>query len=164
MTASGAILSDCGTYRYRLWRRVTASDRICLFIMLNPSTADAEQDDPTIRRCMGFARSLGCGVLQVANLFAFRSPSPKELKNHVAPVGPSNDRHISDAAIETDLSGGQIMCAWGTHGVHLNRDRMVVALLREHALLSLGETRDGHPRHPLYLRGDCKPLPFGGTT
>lgn len=150
MTDRGAILSDCGRYRYRLHRRVTASDRIALFIMLNPSTADAEQDDPTIRRCMGFARAMDCGVLVVVNLFAYRSKSPKILTAAPEPVGPENDEHINAAA----------------HGKHQGRDATIVGrlLLSGFDPVSLGETRDGSPRHPLYLSGSCKPLPYRGRS
>lgn len=163
MTSGGAVLSDCGLYRYRLHRRVTASDRIALFIMLNPSTADANNDDSTIRRCTSFARSFGCGLLEVVNLFAYRTKRPKILLSALVPViGPDNDRHIREAALETQLTGGSIICAWGAHGEHLGRGAAVCRMLTAEGfeLLSLGETRDGHPRHPLYLRGDCKPLPY----
>lgn len=162
MTDRGAVLSDCGLYRYRLHRRVTASDRIALFIMLNPSVADADQDDPTIRRCMGFTRALGCGMLEVVNLFAFRTKSPEVLKQASAPVGPDNDRHIHEAALETQLTGGFIVCAWGAHGKHLGRDRAVMRMLGAagQETHSLDETKDGHPRHPLYLPSACNPMPY----
>jgi hypothetical protein len=164
MSYRGAVLSECGLYRYRLHRRVTASDRIALFIMLNPSTADADQDDATIRRCMGFTRALGCGMLEVVNLFAFRTKSPKILMEAPTPIGPDNDRHIHEAALEAQLIGGFIICAWGAHGIHLGRGQQVCRRLTEDGfdLLSLDETRDGHPRHPLYLPNYCKPQPYRG--
>lgn len=166
MSDRGAILSDCGRYRYRLHRQVTASDRVALFIMLNPSTADAQQDDPTIRRCMGFARSMECGLLVVVNLFAYRSKSPKILMSAPEPVGPENDRHISAAAVEADLSGGKIVCAWGAHGGHLGRAAVVMRslLLSVCEPVSLGETRNGSPRHPLYLPSSARPLPYRGRS
>ncbi len=162
MSERGAILSDDGRYRYRLHRRVTASDRIALFIMLNPSTADAERDDPTIRRCMGFARALDCGVLVVANLFAYRTKSPKVLLHAPEPIGPENDKYLGWSALDTQLSGGLIICAWGAHGKHLGRDGVVGRNLcaQGFELHSLAETSAGAPRHPLYLAGNCKPLPW----
>lgn len=166
MTDSGAILSDCGQYRYRLHRRVTASVRIALFIMLNPSTADHEQDDPTIRRCIGFTQSLGCGMLEVVNLFAFRTKSPAVLKEAREPIGPDNDRHIHEACLETQLIGGTIICAWGTHGAYRGRGDAVCRRLTSEGfdLHSLEETQGGHPKHPLYIKGTAKPLPYRGTT
>lgn len=160
-----AIISDCGLYRYRLERRVTASDRIALFIMLNPSTADAEKDDATIRRCRSFTLALRCGRLVVVNLFAFRTKSPKLLKAAAQPVGPENDRYINEAGTEAALSGGWVICAWGTHGVHLGRDAVVTRrlLLAGLAPHSLGETAGGMPRHPLYLPGRSAPLPYRGA-
>lgn len=162
----GAVLSDCGLYRYRLHRRATASDRIALFIMLNPSTADAEQDDPTIRRCIGFARAMECGRLLVVNLFAFRATSPKVMLAAADPIGPDNDKHIDQCAQDSVMSGGRIICAWGAHGSHRGRGAVVLRrlLLAGCDPVSLGETAKGMPRHPLYLSGRCAPLPYRGAT
>jgi hypothetical protein len=159
---SGAVISDCGHYRYRLYRRVTASDRIALFVMLNPSTADAEQDDPTIRRCKGFARAMDCGRLVVVNLFAFRTKSPKLLMQAMQPIGPDNDRHINQCAQDAVMSGGRIVCAWGANGDYLGRDGVVLRRLLQAGCdpMSLGETAKGMPRHPLYLPHRCAPLPY----
>lgn len=161
-----AVISPCGLYRYRLGRRVTASDRVALFVMLNPSTADAEQDDPTIRRCIGFARSWGCGKLLVVNLFAFRATKPADMMAASDPIGPDNNRAILDAALDASLSGGPIICAWGAHGKFGDRDREVLAMLAALPAepMSLGETAQNLPRHPLYLKGDCKPLPYSGRS
>lgn len=155
-----AVLSGCGIYRYELRRTITASDRVAAFIMLNPSTADAEQDDPTIRRCIGFARALGCGKLIVANLFAFRATKPGDMKRARDPVGPINDQYIFTSARKAMMSGGPIICAWGAHGSFRDRDMAVLAMLHREGMdaMSLGETAANMPRHPLYLRGDCKPL------
>jgi hypothetical protein len=104
-----ADLSPCGTYRYLLGRRVGEGDRTALFMMLNPSTADATEDDPTIRRCTGFARREGCGVLEVVNLFAYRATDPAELRTAPDPVGPANDHHIKAALGRVAL----VVVAWG---------------------------------------------------
>lgn len=159
-----AVLSPCGLYRYCLSRRVTASNRTATFIMLNPSTADADNDDPTIQRCIGFARAWGCGRLLVANIFAFRATKPTDMLAASDPIGPDNDRAILDAALEASLSGGPVICAWGAHGKYRDRDRDVLANLAAASIepMSLGETAQNLPRHPLYLRGDCRPLPYAG--
>ena len=94
---SDAVISDCGKYRYRLTRK-WGYGRPCGFIMLNPSTADALHDDPTIRRCVGFAKAWGCGALIVVNLFAVRATSPREMMRADDPVGPENKEHVQRAA------------------------------------------------------------------
>lgn len=120
------------------------------FIMLNPSTATGEVDDPTIRRCIGFARAWEKGGILVVNLFAFRTPSPKMLAQADSPVGPDNDRAIQEAASASDL----IVAAWGIHGTRDGRDQAVHALLRKQSLpiYCLGLTASGNPRHPLLLK------------
>jgi hypothetical protein len=160
---STAILSGCRRYRYLLERKVGLQDRTALFIMLNPSTADAHQDDPTIRRCKGFAKTLNCGKLVVVNLFAYRATKPADMLEAEDPIGPENDRWIGRAADDAKLSGGIVIAAWGAHGGHMGRDKQVLALLDSWDVepMSLAETAAGMPRHPLYVRGDCKPLPYG---
>jgi hypothetical protein len=129
--------------------------------MLNPSTADAEVDDPTIRRCMGFARSWRLGSVWVVNLFAFRATSPDDMKRVVNPVGPYNDDAISDLAEYVAPYGmhARVICAWGAHGGFQNRDTRVHQLLLKAKVHPecLGTTLQGAPRHPLYVKGD-KPL------
>ena len=147
--ARGAIISDCGTYRYRLWRRWDAGPA-CVFIMLNPSTADATNDDPTIRRCIGFAKREGCGSLEVVNLFAFRATSPADLKKAEDPVGPENDSYLQQAMF---YAKGTVIAAWGAHGSYLNRDKDVRQLLDE-PLKCLGMTKTNAPKHPLYIKAD----------
>lgn len=153
----GALFSDCGLYRYRLTREW--DDRPPLvFVMLNPSRADAEVDDPTIRRCIGFAHDLGFGGMTALNLFALRTPHPAELKTATDPVGPENDAHL-EALVH---AGGTIIAAWGTHGALRGRDLAFrnLAQSADKELLSLGRTRAGQPRHPLYIKAG-KPLePF----
>ncbi len=155
MSAEGAVLSRCGRYRYRLHRSWLMGEGTVLFIMLNPSTADAELDDPTIRRCIGFARRWGFQELVVANLFAWRATDPRELKRASDPVGPENDEHLIALSGDADA----VIAAWGVHGGYKNRNWVVRRLLRgtvEH----LGLTKQGHPRHPLYLRADAAREPI----
>lgn len=144
-----ADLSDDGRYRYRLTRRWADGDAWATFVMLNPSTADATEDDPTIRRCVSFAKREGCSALQVVNLFAYRATDPRELKRVADPVGPDNDAWLSRALGTPALR----IAAWGAHG---RPDRVVVVKsFAVPGLHALGVTKDGHPRHPLYLRADA---------
>lgn len=157
---SSAILSADRTYRYVLTRVLDATNplRAC-FIMLNPSTADADADDPTIRRCIGFAKNLGVGFLDVINLFAFRATDPRALVSSFGdPVGHENDRYTIAVAANADI----IICAWGANGFASNRAIEVVELLHAMGLgLScLRLTRDGYPAHPLYLPSHLQPIPF----
>jgi hypothetical protein len=144
-----AVISSCGRYRYQLSRQLGPSPQVATFIMLNPSTADASQDDPTIRRCIGFARQWGCGQLVVLNLFAFRATDPADLKRTADPVGPEN-KHWFAKALTGD---GPVVCGWGVHGTHRDQDRVVLGWLRELGIqpVALGLTKDGHPKHPLYV-------------
>ena len=151
----GAVFSPCGRYRYTLERR-WADGPMLLWVLLNPSTADAQRDDPTNRRGIGFSRQWGFGACVFVNLFAFRSPRPSEMKAAVWPIGSDNSSHILDQAEKAD----RIVVAWGTQGPHRNRDRAVLALLSEYKLFCLGTTNVGHPRHPLYLRGDTEMVAY----
>jgi hypothetical protein len=155
----GALFDSTGRYRYRLWRTWDRALPRVAFVMLNPSTADHRIDDPTIRRCIGFARQWGYGSLSVVNLFAYRSALPAALARVADPVGPDNDRHLRAACGRAR----DVVVAWGVHGRLLDRDRAVIELLargRREPLLCLGTTRDGHPRHPLYLPRDIRPQPL----
>lgn len=150
---SGADISECGLYRYRLWRRWKRGDSV-LWIMLNPSTADAEQDDPTIRRCISFAESWGCGGIEVVNLFALRATDPKELKAAEDPIGPQNDDILLSRA---EAKHRYVIAAWGAHGKLFEREKQVVELLAGMDLYCLGLTKAGYPRHPLYLPKKAEP-------
>ena len=155
----GAYLCDDLKYRYRLWRQWDAIGKTCLFVMLNPSTADSENDDPTIRRCVGFAKSMGCTRLEVVNLFAYRTKSPKVLKSVTDdPVGPENREAIELAAYRAAL----IICAWGAHGNYLGQDAIVCEWLRTASdrTFALGFTASGQPRHPLYAPKAAQLLPM----
>lgn len=158
----GADLSSCGLYRYRLWRRWNAAPA-AVFIMLNPSTADAFADDATIRRCIGFAQSwIGHGAIEVVNLFAWRARNPEDLSREQLTgtdiVGPENDRYVREV-----LSRARsVIAAWGVRGSLLKRDRAMVELVRATGvgLSCLRTTKDGHPEHPLYLPANLRPRPF----
>jgi hypothetical protein len=143
-----AFLSNDGVYRYELTRTWGEGDRL-LWVMLNPSTADADLDDPTIRRVIGFSRAWGFSGAIVANLFALRSTDPKVLRTHPDPVGPANNGMLAQLALRAPFA----VCAWGAHGWLHNRDREVLALLESARCLPrcLGRTSSGAPKHPLYL-------------
>jgi hypothetical protein len=161
-----AVLSDCGKYRYHLHRSLgVLGSGTCTFIMLNPSTADAMLDDPTIRRCMGYARSLGCEHLEVVNLFAYRSTSPDVLyaMSRDTAVGPDNDRHIVQAC----ALAAYVICGWGNHGSAFGRDKEVLKLLSERNVRATAlkiNAKSQQPAHPLYLKGDAVPFDIHGRT
>ncbi len=148
-----AVLSRCRRYRFALWRRWGSEPQV-LFVMLNPSTADARHDDPTIRRCIRFARAWGFGSLAVGNLFAFRSTSPAALRRAVDPVGPGNDEWMVRLHEESSLT----VAAWGNHGQLLGRSDVVGGLLSDLHILGLTKTRE--PRHPLYVQASAEPIPW----
>lgn len=157
-TASGAVSSPCRKYRNVLWRQRECGVGTVAFIGLNPSTADESLDDPTIRRCLGFAWDWGYSKLVVVNLFAWRSTIPQALKDVADPVGVANDEFTIEQSNSADL----IVAAWGNMGVVANRGSAVVHLLRD-ARLSvkcLGKTAKGQPRHPLYVQRDSQPVPY----
>jgi hypothetical protein len=151
---SAAIFSRCRTWRYSLVRQWDPTVQTVVFVGLNPSTADETVDDPTIRRCIRFAREWGYGGLVMCNLFAYRATDPKDMKAAEDPVGPENDDYLRSCA----QRAGLVVAAWGAHGGHLGRAQQVVdaGLLGNFTVLGL--TKDGHPRHPLYMRADCRPL------
>ena len=149
-----AVLSDCGIYRYVLRRVWDGGPGSVTFVMLNPSTADATLDDPTIRRCVGFAKSWGYGELRVVNLFALRATDPEKLRQAVDPVGPDNDRQI----LETVAGSEQVVLAWGAtiekwkRSMRLReRPSIVKTMLEPYKPCCLGLTNGGHPKHPLYV-------------
>lgn len=149
---AGAVLSADGCYRYRLWRQ-WGDARTVVFVMLNPSTADATADDPTIRKCVGFAKRLGFGRLEVVNLFAWRATNPRMLSRAAEPVGCENDQTILERCLAADL----VIAAWGaTQGVDqlvTRRIHVVQSILRSAGVtaMCLGQSKAGRPRHPLML-------------
>jgi len=156
---SDAVLDASGRYRYSLSRYWGDGLTVC-WIMLNPSTADARKDDPTIRRCVGLSKSWGYGGLVVVNLFALRATDPRKLRpvfgyqdEQIETVGPDNDEWIER---ETD-GASLIVGAWGNHGVIWNRGDEVRETLGADRLHHLGLTKLGQPRHPLYVPSATTP-------
>lgn len=155
---SSAIYSDCETYRYALTRVWDDARPRVLFIMLNPSKATEQQNDPTIERCERRARALGFGGFRAVNIFALRETDPKKMRAHPAPTGPDNDAIVAESCDWADV----ILAAWGAHGDHLNRGfemRDVLAGLSK-PMHTLGLTKAGHPRHPLYISYAQQPEPW----
>ena len=153
-TASrSAVISSDGLYRYRLDRRWGYGARV-VWIMLNPSTADAEQDDASIRRITGFSRGWGFSALTVVNLYGWRATDPTDLWSAADPVGPDNDRHIAEVCATS-----HVIAAWGANA-RPDRISAVLALPAMDGLKALAVTKTGQPRHPLYLRGDLTPQPW----
>lgn len=158
----GALLSPCGTFRYLLWRR--RPGRQVLWCMLNPSTADADQDDPTIRRCRGYTRAWGYAGFSVVNLCAYRATDPADLYEAARArgadvVGPDTDRHIVEAVGAAAL----VVCAWGANARdHRPRRDAVIRLLRGAGarLHILALTKHAEPVHPLMQAGDLTPQPW----
>ena len=159
-----AEVSEDRRYRYRLYRS-WGDGPFVVFLMFNPSTADAEVDDPTIRKCMGFARQWGFNGISVVNLFAFRSTDPKAIGRmlYSEAVGTDNDRAI----LTTCATAGEVVLAWGC-GSHMkghgDRPKRVLRLIRETypnlRIACLGRSKDGHPRHPLMLPYSTAKEPF----
>ena len=150
---TGAYFDDEKKYRYSLWRRF--HEDVCLtemavFIGLNPSTADETEDDPTIRRCSGFARDWGRGGFVMLNLFAYRATDPKAMKAERNPVGPIND----DVLRAVTSVGNPVVCCWGNHGIHQDcwwRVKVILHGTCKRSVFHFGLTKAGQPRHPLYL-------------
>jgi hypothetical protein len=152
-------------YRYTLWREFGTEflfdggnqmkEGFVQFIGLNPSTADETKDDPTIRRCIGFTKSLGYSALCMTNLFAWRATDPSELTKQPDPIGPDNDQWLKAVTSEASL----IIACWGTRGSLHHRDDHVFTLL-DTKVECLRLTTDGYPQHPLYLSKTLKPIPF----
>lgn len=164
LPAASAELSNCGRYRYYLSRVWNWNARRVLFIMLNPSTANAYVDDPTIRRCIGFAKLWGYGGLSVVNLFPFRATDPRELLKADNPLGVDNWFRLREASLAADL----VVAAWGNAPIVKAMQKRCPEYkpLRDIAkpLHYIELAKDGTPKHPLYLRGDLYPQPFEAPT
>jgi hypothetical protein len=153
---SGAGFSPCRRWRYTLWRQWSLSSPKIAFIGLNPSTADETSDDPTVRRCIDFARRWGFGGMYMLNVFAYRSTDPRLLKTAVDPVGPGNRA----ALLRTCRRSKMTVACWGGWGRLFDRGRTVIELLRDSPLHCLGVTKGGHPKHPLYLPSETLATEF----
>ena len=168
MNERQTIFSPCRKYRYTLWRDWSDIGGDCLFssahsnahrfvqfVCLNPSTADETQDDPTIRRCIGFAKAWGYGALCMTNVFAFRATDPEVMKREENPMGMDNVHHL----ISNGSKAGIVIAAWGVHGVHSKQGdaiklRFEISGIKLH---HLGLTKNGQPKHPLYLSAKTVP-------
>lgn len=163
LQSGSALISECGTYRYLLQRRWDEARPAMLWVMLNPSTADADEDDATIRRCIGFSRDWGYGSLSVVNLYGLRSTDSRKLLRHPDPIGPDNDLTIALQAKEAS----DVVVAWGNDARNPARIETVVAILRANlpkgiTIHCLGKTNAGKPRHPVRLGADTPLEPFYG--
>lgn len=157
--SSGAKFDESGQYRYRLWRRWESGGLILAWVMLNPSTADAREDDPTVRSCVRIARTLGYGGLDIVNLFGMCATDPRHLKGHPDPIGRENDQHIQ---VVCDRAPAVVL-AWGA--LPFARERAAVVIGRLSAafgnrLFCLGKTKNGSPKHPLYIASAQPLVPF----
>jgi|SRR5262245_52103981 len=165
-----ARFSDDKVMRYRLARSLTGAplDRHsggrCVFVLLNPSTADAFVLDPTVTRCISFARSWGYGVLEVVNIFALRATDPRELRR--VQVDRRGDDPIATSQLLSACAGAaRVVAGWGRHGTLSSRGNIIKATLRLNGvkLHHLGLNKDGSPKHPLYLKGDTEPKEWTDT-
>lgn len=153
----GALISECGKYRYNLWRiwdDNPFSAPMVAFIMLNPSTADASHDDATIKRCIRFAKEWGYRGISVYNLFAYRSTNPEELFRVQDPIGPKNDFHLNELKMQG--SNYDIVFAWGYYPKHIERMKEVYKMFPFGKVIQM--SKEGYPRHPLYLPANLKPF------
>ena len=172
MAAVSAVFSACGRYRYRLDRVIGGPGPVVAFLLHNPSTADAHDDDATLRRGIGFARNWGSARLIYVNAWAAVATRPQDLWAMADPVGPGNDAHIAQAVREVAAGGGFVVAAWGV--VRPPTEQRVAAKGRLGAvhdrirvlgceLRALGRNKDGSPRHPLYVRAGALPEPWSFT-
>jgi hypothetical protein len=155
------IFSEDRIYRYTLWRSwgtlFNSSERFVNFLCLNPSTATETVDDPTIRRCIGYADAWGYKSLCVTNIFAFRATDPNVMKAHPEPIGKDNDHWLLEVANNADL----VVAAWGNNGTHIQRDKSVRKLIKN--LHCLRITKTNQPEHPLYLPKILRPIPYNNN-
>jgi hypothetical protein len=151
---TGAKISEDRKYRYLLWRIWDKEKPSIMFVGLTPTTADANNDDPTIRRCIRFAKDWGYGRLYMTNLFAYRATKPTDLKLEAEPIGPDNDYYLKSTAAKVSKT----IFAWGTHGDYKNRNIDVITMINNGYCIAI--TKHGHPKHPLYISSDTKPVKF----
>lgn len=150
-----AVISDCGQYRYLLRRTWDHTKTRALLVMLNPSTADAKQDDATIRSCVRLLSGQGYGSMEVVNVFAWRATDPNDLSKVEDPLGPMNERIVAAAVGRCDV----VICAWGAHPLAVNKTSFLRS--RKPAIYCFGKTKAGMPKHPLYLKSGTQIETFG---
>lgn len=153
--------SPCRKWRYTLWRKwdegfFEEPKGYMMVIGLNPSTADETKDDPTIRRCIAFAKQWGYNGLCMTNIFAWRDTKPEDMRKAEDPIGPANNHWLVECAQNADL----IVAAWGKHGTYLNRSKQVVELMPKGKLVCLKKNEDGSPQHPLYIPSNIVPVSY----
>lgn len=151
----GAAISDCNKYRYSLWRIWDKDKPLFTFIGLNPSTADHIQDDPTITRCINFAKSWGGGGIYMANLFAYRATDPQEMMSQEDPIGSENDTYLKQLYEKSE----KIIACWGNNGSYQQRSNTVKKLLQD-KLYYLELNKTGEPKHPLYIHSSTQIKPY----
>ncbi|MFF7764272.1 DUF1643 domain-containing protein [Streptomyces griseorubiginosus] len=154
-----ATLSPCGDYRYLLIREWGSSSRTAVFVLLNPSTADAERDDATTRRCINYAQDWDCGSMWIVNLYAWRARHPANLWETPDPIGPQNDHYLATAAAVAADSGGPLVAGWGTEA-RPDRVSAILNLPGLERLSALALTQSGQPHHPLRLDQTLTPMPW----
>ncbi len=161
---TGATFSECGVYRYHLWRVWNQELPIMVFVMQNPSTADATENDPTIRRCIGFAKRDGFGGISVRNVFALRATDERVLLTHPDPFGPDNEQHLLAARNVSLMT--RLVAAWGNRLAFKKGSRhrdmyckAANACAMQHAYC-LGTTKSGDPCHPLFLPKNRELIPW----
>jgi hypothetical protein len=154
---TAADISQDTKYRYWLDRRWGPTPRAIVFVGLNPSTADAAQDDPTIRRCVGFAARWGFDRLVMVNLYAWRTPNPRDLRTVNDPIGPCNIDTLRSFCMDTEL----VIAAWGAHPLCCTAHALAGWIKRLPHAKCLGLTKTGAPRHPLYVPSGILPIRIG---
>ena len=155
-----AVISECRTYRYTLSRVWDTNFPKLGIVMLNPSRADALKDDPTIRRCVGFAKRWKFGSLVVVNVYSARLTNPEYLQIIGEPIGPETERYFKESLTDAEM----VLLAWGSN-IKGNQAAHAIQWLQEvntngKRFVHLGLTKDGQPKHPLYIKSDTVPQPF----
>lgn len=158
MIKKDAYIDESGQYRYWLLRQWKQnSDNFINFVMLNPSKADAKNDDPTVRCCIRFAKNFKFDGMYITNLFAFITKDPNELKKQSEPIGKENNKYLREKA---NISN-KVVIAWSNHGSFMNRDKEVISILnQEKTIYCLGKNRPGQPTHPSRLKSNAKLIKF----
>lgn len=162
----GAIISKCGNHRYALWRLWDDRKPTLLYVILNPSKADANTDDNTVKKCIKIAAHNGYGGIRIVNLFSFRTPSPKELKRYAKEHGVYDliDNHTYEHYKYQKFWSRDVCFAWGTNGTLFDRDTDVKEFFEEYSALCIEKTKNGHPKHPLFCLDNSQLKAFNPVT